>query len=233
MITKRFRIENIPALLWGEPSNPLFIAVHGNMSSKDDTVIAIFAQMALQKGYSVLSFDLPGHGDRHAQDPVFSIQSCVKDLETIYEHAQSLGTPVGVFGCSLGAYLSLLAYADQPMERSLFLSPVLNMERILRNMMQEFGISEEQLKAEKIIETPIGQTLYWDDYLYVLLNPVGEWNKDAMILYGAKDTLCEWDPLQDFVARNVCTLDVMESGEHFFQTDEQLEHYRQWLEKHV
>lgn len=28
--------EGIPAILWGETSDKLFIAIHGNMSSKDD-----------------------------------------------------------------------------------------------------------------------------------------------------------------------------------------------------
>jgi len=59
-----FTIESIPAILWGEPSEKLFIAVHGNMSSKDDEGIVIFAEEAINKGYQALSFDLPEHGDR-------------------------------------------------------------------------------------------------------------------------------------------------------------------------
>ncbi|MDQ0150269.1 putative alpha/beta-fold hydrolase [Eubacterium multiforme] len=64
MIKDRFNINNIPTVLWGEKSKKLFIAVHGNMSNKEDIVIQILAEEALQKGYQVLSFDLPEHGER-------------------------------------------------------------------------------------------------------------------------------------------------------------------------
>ena len=39
MFKERFKINNIPAILWGEKSEKLFIAVHGNMSNKEDAVI--------------------------------------------------------------------------------------------------------------------------------------------------------------------------------------------------
>ena len=59
MIKHIFKIENIPAILWGEKSDNLFIAVHGNMSNKADDAIVIFAEEATAAGYQVLSFDLP------------------------------------------------------------------------------------------------------------------------------------------------------------------------------
>lgn len=51
MFKDRFNIGNIPAVLWGEKREKLFIAVHGNMSNKEDAVIEILAEEALQKGY--------------------------------------------------------------------------------------------------------------------------------------------------------------------------------------
>jgi len=42
----------------------LLIEVHGNLSSKEDTVISMMAERAVQKGYQALSFDLPMHGER-------------------------------------------------------------------------------------------------------------------------------------------------------------------------
>jgi predicted alpha/beta-hydrolase family hydrolase len=62
---KRYlNIGNIPAVLWGARSGKLYIAVHGDQSSKEDPVIAILAEEAEKKGYGVLSFDLPEHGGR-------------------------------------------------------------------------------------------------------------------------------------------------------------------------
>jgi pimeloyl-ACP methyl ester carboxylesterase len=119
-------IERIPAILWGEPSDKLFIAVHGNMSSKDDSVIVIFVEEAIDKGYQVLSFDLPGHGERKGEDDVCKVENCVRDLTVIMAYAQTIASNINVFACSMGAYFSLLAYRDLPLEQCLFLSPILN-----------------------------------------------------------------------------------------------------------
>ncbi len=44
MRKERITIDNIPAILWGEPKRTVFIAVHGNMSDKEDTVIEMLAE---------------------------------------------------------------------------------------------------------------------------------------------------------------------------------------------
>ena len=52
MKTERITIENIPSILWGEKSSKVFIAVHGNMSNKEDEVIKLFAEKATKKRIS-------------------------------------------------------------------------------------------------------------------------------------------------------------------------------------
>ena len=42
METKRIKINNIPSIIWGEKSSKVFIAVHGNMSNKEDKVIDLY-----------------------------------------------------------------------------------------------------------------------------------------------------------------------------------------------
>lgn len=223
------RIQGIPAILWGEPSAKLFIAVHGNMSSKEDDVIVAFAEEAAAKRYQVLSFDLPEHGDRKDEEYACKVQNCVRDLTIIMEYARTISSHISLFACSMGAYFSLLTYKDLSLEQSLFLSPVLNMERIINNMMLWFNVSEDRLKIEKEIETPIGQTLYWDYYCYVKSNPINKWDKPTEILYGSDDNLSEFDVVSDFVERYDSKLQVLENGEHYFHTDEQLQYFRQWL----
>ena len=60
MERKEFTLNGIPAVLWGEPSDRVIVAVHGNMSHKTDVVIRLLAQCAAAKECQVLSFDLPG-----------------------------------------------------------------------------------------------------------------------------------------------------------------------------
>lgn len=233
MIKQNLKIENIPAILWGDKSDKLFVVVHGNMSNKSDDAIVVFAEEATPIGYQVLSFDLPEHGDRKDEDYPCKVQNCVQDLNAIMCYARSLSNNISLFACSMGAYFSLLAYNHEPFKQCLFLSPVVNMECIINNMMTWFSVSEDRLRVEKEISTPIGQTLYWDYYCYVKEHPIVSWNNPTSILYGSEDNLCEFDVVSAFTKRFDCDFQVMEHGEHYFHTEEQLEFFRQWLKNRI
>lgn len=233
MIKQNLLIDQIPAILWGEQSTKLFLAIHGNLSSKDDALITILAEEAIERGYQVLSFDLPEHGERKGDPQPCKVQNCVKELETIMCYAQIIAKEISIFACSMGAYFSLLSYRDKPLQQGLFLSPVVNMGRIIDNMMTWFDVSEERLKIEKEISTPIGQTLYWDYYCYVREHAIVKWDVPTDILYGRKDDLCEFDVVSSFAMKFGCALEVLEQGEHYFHTKEHLAFFRNWLKEHI
>lgn len=233
MIKHKFKIDNIPAILWGEKKEKLFIAVHGNMSNKEDVVIQILAEEAIKKGYQVLSFDLPEHGERKGDSTPCKVQFCVNDLTTIIDYAKEYWKEINLFACSMGAYFSLLAYKNDVIKKALFLSPVVNMERIIENMMKWFNVTPESLKEEVMIETPIGEKLYWDYFCYVKDNPINIWNTDTCIMYGAKDDLCEFETINYFVHKFNCDLEIVELGEHYFHTEEQLSVFKNWLTKRI
>ncbi|PHV69320.1 alpha/beta hydrolase [Sporanaerobium hydrogeniformans] len=233
MLKKEIRINHIPAILWGEDSERLFIAVHGNMSSKSDIPISILAEEVVPLGYQVLSFDLPEHGDRKNESTLCKVETCIQELAKIMDFGSARAKYISLFACSMGVYFSLLAYKDSCLEQSLFLSPVVNMERIINNMMTWFNITEEQLKREEEILTPIGQMLYWDYYRYVKENPILCWSSPTSIIYGEKDELCEFEVITDFVKNFGCELEVVYGAQHYFHTSEQLIYYRQWLKKHL
>lgn len=231
MVKQQIEIEGIPAILWGAKADKLFIAVHGDGSHKADIDIEILANEVVLRGYQVLSFDLPENGDRKKEPRQCNPHNAIKDLTKIIEYALARTSDISLFGCSIGAYFSMLAYHDRPIKQALFLSPVVDMKRIIENMMLWFDISEERLKQEKEISTP-AKTLYWDYYQYVLTHPV-RWNKPTAILYGAKDTLCELDYVSDFAKSVHGGLTILENGEHYFHTEQQLAFYRDWLKKQI
>ena len=233
MIKQNFKIHGIPAILWGDNSEKLFIAVHGNMSNKADDVILILAEKLAQLGYQVLSFDLPEHGERKDDPTPCKVQYCVKDLSTIMEYVKIKWDNISLFACSMGAYFSLLTYKDDDLKQCIFLSPVVDMERIINNMMTWFSVSEDQLKTKKEVATPIGQTLYWDYYCFVKEHPINSWNKPTAILYGSDDDLCEFDTVSNFSHQFNCDLTVMEHGEHYFHTEEQLGFFKLWIENRI
>ncbi|MBU2712998.1 alpha/beta hydrolase [Zooshikella harenae] len=231
MKRKELKVGNIPAILWGEVSEKLFIAVHGDKSNKADNAIVIFAEEAVEAGYQVLSFDLPEHGDRINESYLCKVQNCIQDLNSIMRYAQLRSGNISLFSCSIGAYFSLLAYNHYALKQSLFLSPIIDMECIIDNMMKWFGITEGRLQSEQEISTPIGHTLYWDYYCYVKEHPIINWNIPTAILYGSADELCELYTIFSFSNRFNCNLTVLKDGKHFFHTEEQLIFFRRWVKE--
>ena len=161
------------------------------------------------------------------------VQNCVPELLKIYDFVSERYEEINLWACSLGAYFSLAAYQQVDFKQCLFLSPVVDMQRLIENMMSWFNVCEKDLKEQMAIETPIGETLYYDYYCYVKEHPIIKWNNQTMILYGQKDNLCEYEYIQKFTKRFKCDLKIMENGEHFFHLDNQLEFYQKWLEEKI
>ena len=232
MQKERIKIDNIPSIIWGEKSSKVFIAVHGNMSNKEDNVIEILADKLVSKGYQLLSFDLPEDGERkYHQEYLCIVQNCVRDLKQIIEYAKANYEEINLWACSMGAYFSLLTYKDENIKNCLFLSPIVNMKIVIDNMMLWSNITEKDLEEKHEIKKDFGQTLYWDYYKYVKENPIVNWNKKTFILYGDKDNLQDENTIKDFCNKYNCELSIFENGEHFFHTEEQLEYYKNWLDR--
>ena len=186
----------------------------------------------VEKGYQVLSFDLPEHGERKDDTTYLcKVQNCVKDLKQIIEYAKKNYEEINLWACSMGVYFSLISYKDEDIKQCIFLSPVVNMKVIIDNMMLWSNITENELKEKQEIKTNFGQTLYWDYYEYVKNNPITNWNNKTSILYGDKDNLQDEQIIKDFCNKYNCDLSILENGEHYFHTEEQLEFYKNWIDK--
>lgn len=231
MKKEKIKINTIPSIIWGEKSDKIFIAIHGNMSNKEDDVIRLLAENITTKGYQVLSFDLPEHGERKSDENYLcKVQNCINDLKQVIEYVKSNYSEISIWACSIGAYFSLLAYKDEDIKQCLFLSPVVNMKIIIDNMMMWSNTTEKELAEKLEIKTDFGQTLYWDYYLYVKNNPISEWNKKTSILYGSNDNMQNENIIKDFAEKFNCNLSILEKGEHYFYTKEQLDYYKKWID---
>ena len=233
MKTKPISISSIPAVIWGEPSDKLILAVHGNQSSMTDVPIALLAEEADSLGFQVLSFDLPEHGERKDAPERCNPQNCSRDLAAVLAYAKANDEEISLFACSMGAYFSMLTYADEAFRQCLFLSPVVNMLHIIQNMMRWAQVSEAKLEQEQEIPTQYGPTLYWDYYQTVKANPILRWNHPTSILYGGKDELCAREDVTSFSEQFQCNLEIAEHAAHYFHTEEELSVYRDWLKRHL
>jgi esterase/lipase len=221
------RIGNIPVIIWGKESDRAYIYVHGKDSQKEHA--RKLAEEVDKKGCQVISFDLPGHGERVREKEQFTVQNCMPELKVIHDFAKESWTEISLYASSIGAYFSLVAYESIEFERCLFESPILNLERLIENMMGWFSVTEEDLETQVEIETPIGETLSWPYLQYVREHRISGWKTKTRILYGEKDNLTERHIIDDFIARFGGMLTVVEDGEHYLHSPEEVRELDNWL----
>ena len=70
-----------------------------------------------------------------------------------------------------GVVLPCWPFRTAPLDRALFVSPVLDMERLIQEMMSWAGVTESRLEAEGEISTEFGETLSWPYLQYVRAHP--------------------------------------------------------------
>ena len=229
MKEERFIIQNIPAVLYGGSSERLLLYIHGKLGCKEEA--ARFAQIVCPRGYQVLSMDLPGHGERTGEMERFVPWEVVPELQAVYGFARQHWQKISLYANSIGAYFSLLAFREAKPEKSLFVSPILDMEKLIRDMMGWAGVTREQLKAAGEIPTAFGETLSWKYLTYAAEKRITKWDIPTAILYAGQDHLTARKTVDDFARQFGCAVTVMENGEHWFHTEEQLAVLDVWLQK--
>lgn len=229
MKEERYTIQGVLPILYGDSSEKLFLYIHGKMGYKEEA--AHFAEIACPKGYQVLSIDLPGHGERTGEMERFVPWEVVPELRAVYGFAQQRWKKISLYANSIGAYFSLLAFRGTKLEKSLFVSPILDMEKLIRDMMGWAGVTEEQLKETGEIPTAFGETLSWKYLIYATEKRITKWDSPTTILYAGKDHLTTRQTVEDFARRFGCMVTVMENGEHWFHTEEQLAVLDAWIQR--
>lgn len=212
--------------MWGKECDKVLLCVHGKMASKD--VFDELAEIAEEKGYQLLSFDLPQHGDRKNEATRCDVWNGMHDLNRMADYAFRRWKKVSLYACSLGAYFSLHAYPEQPFEKCLFQSPVVDMEYLVRQMMLWFHVTEERLQQEGEIDTPI-DPLRWDYWQYIRSHPVKKWSIPTHILFAGKDNLQTLQIMYRFADRFGAIIRVAEESEHPFMAEGDGEIVNGWL----
>ena len=131
---------------------------------------------------------------------------------------------------SIGAFFSMNADIDGIIQKAYFISPIVDIEKLITNMMQWANVTEQELESEGVIHTDFGEDLSWEYLSYVRSHPI-TWHAPTQILYGSNDHLTSLDTITDFVNKHQATLTVMEGGEHWFHTEDQMLFLDKWIKQ--
>lgn len=133
---------------------------------------------------------------------------------------------------SIGAFFSMNALSEAQVDRALMISPIVHMEKLIRDMMLWAGVTEAELQQKKEIPTSFGETLSWDYLCYVRKNPIC-WTVPTGILYGGKDNLTSLGTISAFAEEHKADLTILPGGEHWFHTEEQMAFVDLWLKEQI
>ena len=226
MNNETFHIGSIPAVLYGPAAERVFLFVHGQMGNKEEA--GDFAEIVVPRGWQVLGIDLPGHGERTGEEDRFVPWEVVPELQTVMAWLRQRWRRVALRCNSIGAWFSMLAFPEEPLDRCLFVSPVVDMSRLIEDMMGWAGVTPEQLEAAGEIETDFGQTLSWTYRTWAMDHPIAQWEHPTSILYGTEDHMTSRMTVDHFVCRTGARIRVADGGEHWFHTPEQLAVLHEW-----
>lgn len=151
-----------------------------------------------------------------------------EEFEKTFRELEEKYTKVCVIANSIGAYFTMCSNVQEYVSKAYFISPIVDMEYLILDMMKWANVTEEKLQEKKEILTEFGEILSWEYLEYVRNHPI-QWNVKTHVLYGEKDHLTSLETMSQFVQKTKSDLTIMPLGEHWFHTDEQMEFLDSWI----
>lgn len=149
------------------------------------------------------------------------IKETIESLKTSYDKVILIANSIGAFFC-MNANLNELVW------KAYLISPIVDMGKLISDMMIWADITESELREKGVIQTDFGEELSWEYLSYVRKHPI-KWNVPTEILYGDKDNLTAYETVAEFLHRFNAHLTVMKGREHWFYTKEQIHFLDNWI----
>lgn len=202
-------LAGIPAILYGSRSRNVYLYLHGKNGCKEEA--ERFAATACEAGWQVLAIDLPEHGARKNSPERLLPWVAVPEIEAVYARIKPVWAHIRLYGVSIGAWLAMQALQGDAPEQTLLVSPVVDMEALITNMMQYAHVTEEQLQRAGEIPTDLGENLSWPYLCWVREHPL-HWHGRTQVLYGDRDALTSRTMIERFRQESGAHLTIMEAG---------------------
>ena len=195
----------------------IVVYIHGKNGSAAEAV----RYRRLFADSNVLGFDYK------ARSPWEAKEEFVPFFEPILKSRKS----VTIVANSIGAFFAMHALQDMRIKKAYFISPIVNMENLILNMLSQANASEEELRDKGELSTKFGEKLSWKYLCYAREHPIC-WTAPTHILYGEKDELTSFETICEFANQIGATLTVMKNGEHRFHTAQQMRFLNDWIRRY-
>ena len=192
----------------------IIIYVHGKGGSAEDAE----HYKRLFPNYEVIGFDY------HSKTP----WEAKEEFPQFFTEQRKRCDNLMLLASSIGAFFSMSSLNKSLVDTARFISPVVDMENLIGNLMMWSNVTEQELAKKSEIPTNLGETLSWNYLTYVREHPI-LWNVPTRILYGEHDNLTSMEIMSAFAKRIGAEFTVMSGGEHWFHTEEQMRFLDDWI----
>lgn len=202
------------------------IVTHGFGSHKDTAGTANFGEHMVNKykGYAVIAFDWPCHGEDARKK--LEIGECMTYLRLVTAYAKNelQAERVYNYSTSFGAYLTLRYMVEQenPFAKIALRSPAVNMFESMEKHLTEDN--RAKLAKGKDVQVGFERKLKIDNSLLESLESFDvreheyfDFADDMLILHGTKDEMIPFAISQEFAENNVIEFVAVEGANHPFQ----------------
>ena len=90
-----------------------------------------------------------------------------KEFLTFFTEQRNRCEHLTLVANSIGAFFALSSLDETLVDRAYFISPIVDMENLICNMMQWSNVTEQELAEKREIATNFGETLSWEYLCYV------------------------------------------------------------------
>ncbi len=173
-------------------------------------------------GYQVFGLDYKGNTPWENKD----------EIKERYDELRQKYDEVVIIANSIGAFFAMNALQNRDVSLAFFISPILDTEKLITDMMKWAKVTESELKERGEVRTQFGETLSFEYLQYVRCHPIS-WMVPTYILYGAKDNLTALETVHHFRDTHQVKVTIMKDGEHWFHTKEQMMFLDEWIRQYL
>ena len=131
----------------------------------------------------------------------FAPRETGKEIHTFVENLKPRYKNIILIANSIGAFFSLHADLNSLIQKAYFISPIVSLEAFVCDQPEWLNLG----------------------------NP--EWLIPTAILYGTRDNMTSLETINNFAKKHGAKLTVMDGGEHWFHTEEQMRYLDDWIRK--
>jgi len=212
----------------------LVIFGHGFAGHKDNKAAERLAGKLISKnkGFAVLTFDLPCHGEDIKKR--LTLDDCINYYDIVVKQSKEVlgAQKLYINATSFGAFLVLKYISEKgnPFEKMVFRSPAVNMYRVVTTALVTPEIQEKLSKNKEAMigfdrKVIINQQFLDDlENTKLLERDFMDYADDILILHGTKDEIAPFEDSKMLAEENVIEFIPIEGADHRYKDINKMEY---------